>query len=142
VLTSSFRVLRDGPGRISIARWAPRGYPAGFRVYRKLAPGDWSRRQIAGAFGSFNSPKIDDTASGRSTWIDDASFAIGYAQQLAALDPARVWHELHALAMPAEPILCCWEVPPFVVPGNWCHRRLVAAWFEEQLGVTVPEWRG
>jgi hypothetical protein len=77
----------------------------------------------------------------RSTWIDDASFEIGYAQQLAALDPERVWRELHALSMPAEPILCCWEVPPFTAQ-NWCHRRLVAAWFEEQLGVTVPEWRG
>ena len=27
-----------GPGRVSIARWAPRGTPAGFRVYRPLNP--------------------------------------------------------------------------------------------------------
>jgi hypothetical protein len=119
VLTASFRVLRDGPGRISIARWAPRGYPAGFRIYRKLAPGDWSRRH---------------TASGRSTWIDDASFELGYAQQLAALDPQRVWHELHALVAPAAPIILCWELP-----GQPCHRLRVARWLGEQLGVSVLE---
>ena len=66
--------------------------------------------------------------------IDNASFEIGYAQQLAALDPERVWHELHALAAPAEPIILCWELP-----GQPCHRLRVARWLEEQLGVSVPE---
>lgn len=28
----------------------------------------------------------------------------------------------------------CWEAP-----GEFCHRRLVAAWLETALGVTVPE---
>jgi hypothetical protein len=40
VKTSSFRTY-TGPGRISIARFAPRGHPAGYRVYSKLAPGPW-----------------------------------------------------------------------------------------------------
>src|ERR1700739_2862254 len=30
-----------GPDRISIARFAPRGHPAGYRIYSKLAPGPW-----------------------------------------------------------------------------------------------------
>jgi hypothetical protein len=30
-----------GPGRISIARYAPRNIPAGYRVYKPLAPGPW-----------------------------------------------------------------------------------------------------
>jgi len=25
-------------------------------------------------------------------------------------------------------------------PGDFCHRRLVAEWFEEHLNVEVPEW--
>jgi hypothetical protein len=33
----------------------------------------------------------------------------------------------------------CWERPPFT-EKNWCHRRLVAGWFETELGVAVPEW--
>ena len=35
--TASFFAY-TGPGRICIARWAPRGTPAGFRVYKPLAP--------------------------------------------------------------------------------------------------------
>jgi hypothetical protein len=32
-----------------------------------------------------------------------------------------------------------WEVPPFVVPPNWCHRHLVADWFKTTIGIDVPE---
>jgi hypothetical protein len=115
VKTSSFRLYR-GPGRVNIARGARHVIP-GFRIYRALQPGPW-----------FNS-------------VDDDEYCQRYAAILAALDPERVWHELHALAMPAEPILCCWEVPPFTAQ-NWCHRRLVATWFNQTLGYDVPEWRG
>jgi hypothetical protein len=53
---------------------------------------------------------------------------------------------------PAEPVLLCYEVPPFTAPQpiaqaglttigrqNWCHRRLVAVWFQETLGIEVAE---
>jgi hypothetical protein len=119
--TSSFRTY-TGPGRISIARWAPRNCPPGYRVFRPLAPGDWAK------------------AGGR--WVDDATFLAGYDDQLSRLDPRDTWDRLHQLAGSSEPVLLCWEVPPFDPPGdgrNWCHRRLVAAWFEERLGVSVPE---
>jgi hypothetical protein len=111
--TSSFRTCR-GPGRISIARGA-RGVAIGFRVYRPLAPGPWFR----------------------SVGYDE--YCRLYAEILAKLDPQQTWDELHALAAPHEPILLCWEVPPFVVPANWCHRRLAADWLEQALGVEVPE---
>ena len=32
--------------------------------------------------------------------------------------------------------MLCWEPP-----GKFCHRRLVAKWLEEHLGVDVPELR-
>jgi hypothetical protein len=121
--TCCFR-LYTGPGRISIARWAPRNTPVGYRVYRPLAPGDWSRVILP---------------SGRTRFCDDASFAAGYAAQLAALDPQQVWRDLHNLAGHAEPVLLCWEVPPFT-SRNWCHRRTVAEWFQRTLGVEVAEW--
>jgi hypothetical protein len=57
---------------------------------------------------------------------------------LAPLDPQQVWNELHQIASGAEPVLQCFERPPFD-PKNWCHRRLVAAWFKERLGHDVPE---
>jgi hypothetical protein len=111
--TSSFRTY-TGPGRISIARGA-RFVAPGFKVYRPLAPGRW-----------FNSVEIEE-------------YRELYAKILAGLDPQRTWDELHVLAEPHEPILCCWEVPPFT-EETWCHRRQAAEWFEEHLpGVQVPE---
>jgi hypothetical protein len=103
-----------GPGRISIARWAPPKHPAGYRVYRALAP---ARSMMA---------------------MSPDDFAFCYRLMLRHLDPAKVWDEMHALAGGAEPVLLCWERPPFTA-DNWCHRRHVAAWFGEALGVTVEE---
>ena len=49
---------------------------------------------------------------------------------LAKLDPEEVYRELGENA-----VLLCWEKP-----GDWCHRRRVAEWFEEALGVEIPEY--
>ena len=75
-----------------------------------------------------------------------------YGQILAGLDPQRTYDELVALMAPAEPVLLCYEVPPFTAPQpipqaglttigrqNLCHRRLVAMWFQEILGIEVTE---
>lgn len=110
--TASFFTF-TGPGRISIARFAPRNTPAGFRVYRALAPGAWFHE------------------------TNFAEYARMYAEQLAELDVERVWADLHHLACDHEPVLLCYERPPFTAT-NWCHRRLVASWFE-QFGHQVDE---
>jgi hypothetical protein len=127
VKTGSFRTY-TGPGRISIARWAPRRTPAGYRIYNRLAPGPW-----------FNSVGIEE-------------YCHLYSEILKELDPKRVYAELVALVAPEEPVLLCWEVPPFTAPrpipqagltmigrSNWCHRRLAAVWFKQTLGIDVPE---
>lgn len=101
----------SGPGRVSISRSAPRRAPAGYRVYRKLAPGPWFR-----------------------SVSDDEYRRLFLAEILSPLDPQIVWDELHALAAPHEPVLLCWEAEP-----AGCHRRLVAAWLEARLGGCVPE---
>ena len=112
--TASFFTY-TGPGRISIARYAPRGTPAGFRQYRALAP---------------------DADMLKMT---QALYLPRYAAILDRLDPQQVWDDLHRLAGDQEPVLLCWERPPFT-PTNWCHRRLVADWFRDRLGIEVPEW--
>jgi len=48
---------------------------------------------------------------------------------LAALDPAQVYGWLGA-----DAVLLCWE-KPFLR----CHRRLVAEWLEDALGLEIPE---
>jgi len=52
-----------------------------------------------------------------------------YSRILAGLDPQRVWNDLGE-----DAILLCWERP-----GEFCHRRLVAEWLEQNLGVVIPE---
>jgi hypothetical protein len=111
----------QGDGRVSIARFAPRKLQ-GFRVYSKLAPGPW-----------FNSVSIEE-------YLERF-----HAEILAPLDPAATWNQLHKLVAPYEPVLLCWERPPVAaseIQGqDFCHRRIVAEWFEKELGMVVPEIR-
>ncbi len=111
--TASFFTYK-GPGRVSIARFAPRGTPKGFRIYKKLAPGPW-----------FNS-------------VSREEYEKRFAAQLAELDPPQVVAELENLSGEAEPVLLCYESPPFT-ETNWCHRRLVARWLLETMGMHVRE---
>jgi len=111
--TASFFTY-SGSGRISIARYAPKGTPRGVRQYHALAPA------------------ADMLKLSRAIYLPR------YAAILEQLDPQRVWDELHQLADGQEPVLLCWERPPFTA-SNWCHRRLVADWFQTHLGVIVPE---
>jgi hypothetical protein len=113
VKTASFFVF-SGPGGISIARYQPRDL-VHFPVYQRLTPGAW-----------FNS-------------VSEARYRELYALQLAALDPAAVVRDLEALAgSGVEPVLLCYEKPPFTTT-NWCHRRMVAEWFKTTIGLDVPE---
>ena len=110
--TADFFQYQD-VGRISIARSAPRGM-RGFNVYKKLAPGSW-----------FRSASYDE-------------YVRRYSAQLAELDPQGTWDHLVNIAGPHEPVLLCWEQTPLTA-DNWCHRRMVARWFQEQLGHEVEE---
>ena len=114
--TSSF-YLYSGPGRISIAQTAPRRVEAGFKLYQALVPGKW-----------LFDPTYKDYATYRERYFHEI---------LAPLDPQKVWDDLHALAGGHEPVLLCHE--HLRKPDEWCHRRMVAEWFEQALGIAVPE---
>jgi len=105
-----------GSGRISIARFPPRGTPAGFRVFRALAPGPWFKT------------------------VDEPEYRRRYDAQLAVLDPQVTFDALNELAGGAEPVLLCWERKADLLTGRaFCHRRIVADWFRGTLGATVDE---
>jgi hypothetical protein len=110
VKTASFFTY-TGPGRISIARYAPRWTPAGFEDYSKLEPGPWFK-----------------------SVTQERHVELYHREVLSKLDPRKTFDELQELGHGAEPILLCREKP-----GEFCHRRLVAEWFGEKLGVNVPE---
>jgi uncharacterized protein (DUF488 family) len=57
-----------------------------------------------------------------------AQFNSEFNAYLLTLDPLRIWQDLQ------NSILICYEKP-----GEHCHRRLVAAWLEKALNVTIPE---
>jgi hypothetical protein len=115
VTASWFTPLPEGHVRVGISRGVPRrGLQAGFRLYRKLAPGAW-----------FNDG------------LDPTEWEARYRTEvLDRLDPRVVQDEIMQRAGDQIPVLCCFER---VGGGQWCHRALAAAWLAEGLGVAVPE---
>ncbi|MDE0609227.1 MAG: hypothetical protein OXH77_04855 [Anaerolineaceae bacterium] len=112
--TSCFSLYK-GPGRVGISVGRPRNInPGDYEVYPALAP-EWS-------------------------WLGltRAEYLPLYHERLAGLDAQQVWDELHALVPGEEPVLLCFEEPPFTA-DHWCHRQLVAQWFREELGQEVTE---
>ena len=112
--TASFSAY-TGPGRISIARFAPRGTPPGFRVYRWLAP-----------------PRHDMLKMAYEPYLEL------FTAHLATLDARATWKRLHDIAGDDEPVLLCYE--NLHRRGEWCHRTMVAEWFKRELGHEVTEW--
>jgi len=108
--TSHFSRSGSDPKAVAISRSQPQGWTG--RVYEPLAP-SWRLVQEA-----------------KSGAIDEDEYIRRYREEvLSKLDPARVYADIGE-----DAILLCWERP-----GAFCHRRLVAEWFEEKLGVLVPE---
>jgi hypothetical protein len=103
--------LPDDHLRVGISRGTPRRLPAGYRIYRALAPGPW-----------FNSVGIEEYCE------------LYRSEILGPLDPRVV---LLGLANGRVPVLLCYEQP---IPGQWCHRAMAAEWLAEALGATVPEF--
>ena len=104
------RTAAGDPRAVSIARWPPRWWGSR-RRYIPLAPSaDLLKRSKAGL-----------------PW---AEYVAEYRRDvLSKLDSAEVCSDLGP-----DAILLCWEAP-----GQECHRRLVAEWLQESLGITVPE---
>lgn len=103
-----------GPGRIGITVGTPRGI-SGLVFFRALAP---HRNMLKGLTPEQYIERFDDI--------------------LRQQDPRETWDRLHELVAPHEPVLLCYERPPFT-RENWCHRRLVADWFKATLGEVVEE---
>lgn len=104
-----------GPGRVSISRSVPKGTAFdGIPTCRPLVP--------------------DLALQG----LTEAAYRRRYGKVLDNLDPAAVAAVLKMLAGDADPVLLCWERPPFT-EVNFCHRRMVAGWLQDALGIEVPE---
>lgn len=57
-----------------------------------------------------------------------------YYEQLDRLNPNKVYEDLK------DCTLICFESPRDLATGTkYCHRRMVAGWIEERLGILIPE---
>ena len=109
-------------GAISISLYPPRW--AKYKRYAPLAPRNWFYKE----------PKD--------------IYIPAFKEHLALLDAGQVWEDLHSLSEGSEPIILCYEViPPEMkaiaaasLPEDaFCHRRMVAEWLEDRLGIKVEE---
>jgi uncharacterized protein YeaO (DUF488 family) len=110
IRTSSFFSYR-GPLGVSIANSAPQFYNG--PSYRPLVP-SWIL--------------VKDYRDGK---IGKEEYIEVYLKQLQSLNPNKVYEELFKIHG-ENPVLLCWEPA-----GEFCHRRIVAKWLEETLGVAV-----
>ena len=115
ILTSSWFApgLPADMVKIGISRGIPRRQPAGYRVYRKLAPGPW--------FNSTSPEEYD---------------RLYKAEILDKLDPRVVASELLDLARGRTPVMVCYERPGGI---DWCHRAMAAQWLSDALGSPIAE---
>ncbi len=113
--TSYFRLSANAPGAVSIAFREP-WYFKGPRYYVLAPPEELLKDYL-------------DKLVGEDEYRD-----VYECRVLGPLDARVEYEKLCLLASPAEAILLC-----HCAPGEFCHRRLVAAWFEQRLGVVVPE---
>jgi hypothetical protein len=69
-----------------------------------------------------------DIKSGK---IDEVEYEKRFRQNtLSKLNAQEVYNTLK------DKVLLCWEPA-----GEFCHRRIVADWIKEELGIDVPEWK-
>lgn len=94
---------------VSIARKSPLGFRG--RNYKELAP-SW---ELLKAYKENHDEE----------WYTERY----YEQVLNRLHPASVLYDLGQ-----DSVLLCWEAA-----GKFCHRRLVAEWLQNSLGIYVPE---
>jgi hypothetical protein len=114
IVTSSwFTELPPEFCRIGISRGTPRGQ-AGFRMYRRLQPGPGTLK------------------------LPDRVFTERYLREvLGQLDPRQTVDELIEIAGGKTPALLCFEHPR---SDARCHRGIVSAWLEAEIGLDVPEY--
>jgi len=63
--------------------------------------------------------------------IDEIEYEKQYREKvLSKLNPKKIYD------MFQRNILLCWESP-----GEFCHRRIVAQWIFENLGIEIEEWK-
>jgi hypothetical protein len=108
-----FAAAPESYARVGISRGSPRGQ-AGFRMYRKLQPGQGTLKLPAAEFTSHYLREV-----------------------LGRLDARHTVDELLEVAAGKTPAILCFEHPR---SDAWCHRGIVSAWLQAEIGLDVYEF--
>lgn len=123
IYTSNFEKHGDHPDAVSIRGRVPKGYTT--QEYTAIRDGKTIR---------LLAPSWDIYTEYRDGG-DQLLYTERYHDEiLSVLDPEEVYEDLLALTGGKPPILLCHEKE-----GEFCHRHLVAKWFEEELNLIVQE---
>ena len=68
--------------------------------------------------------------------ISEKQFINSYKEQLFYLNPKTVYDDLKSLVFGFEPIIMT-----NVSKKKFCHRHIVAEWFENELGIVIEEYK-
>lgn len=128
--TSYFSRYKEGNG-VSIAGKAPEWFSG--RQYKKLAPKYWFFAEYKENIEYFQKdPTLDPITKERCLKAEETRYMSRfYTHVLSELNAKQVFEELGE-----DAVLLCWEAP-----GKFCHRRLVAGWLQNELGILVPEYK-
>lgn len=89
-------------------------------------PLDWQGEQFPSL-----APDRQTFFAKKANEIDEKEYEKQYRERvLSKLNPDKIYD------MFSNKVLLCWEPP-----GEFCHRRIVADWLMEELGIEVPEWK-
>lgn len=111
IFTSNYARHGNDPNAVAISVRPPSWYTG--RRYKLLSP-TWEM--------------VNDINNGR---IDELQYA---AQYMELLETRKLTAEQVIADVGENAILLCYEKP-----GDFCHRRLVAAWIKQETGIVVPE---
>lgn len=110
------QLTKDGYGLLGIVQYPPLFYTG------------WNNEKLA--------PSPDLLQRYKSGYVSSSEYVIEYEEVLAELDPRSTYRQcLNHLGENGKVALLCFEKA-----GDFCHRRLVAKWFEKKLGIEVPEY--
>ena len=116
--TSYFSNIQNIQAPLSISQYPPKWY--GGPQFKVLAP-PWALVNMA--------------HKGLSHELYSKEF---HRLVLANLDPREVYDAI-AAEHGDDVTLMCFE--KLESPGDFCHRRMVADWFQDNLKIEVPEWQ-
>lgn len=114
-MKTSYFAKYKGDNGVSIAQITPSWYIG--KEYKKLAPKYW-------ILYKYKKGEIDE----------DQYIELFYKHILSKLDASIVYTELKKLIGSDDIVLLCYEKS-----DKFCHRHIVAKWFEEELGIDILE---